>query len=66
MNDFAWATFIRALLKIGSGFFLSKALADESWLEIGSTLAVAAFATVWGWQEKRKWQRKIRQIETVE
>ncbi len=64
MQVFPWQTIIRAMLKIGAGWFLSRGiLIDDSSMEIYSAALAAIIATLWGWWEKRQLQKKLGRLQ---
>ena len=64
MSTFPWTTFVRAILKIGGGYFFGKGwYQDDSSLEALAAGTAAIIGVVWGYLEKRWHQRKLAEAE---
>ena len=62
MPNFPWQTFVRALLKVGGGYFVQKGITDSSTMEIIVAGLTAIAGVAWGWLEGRFQQKRCVQM----
>jgi hypothetical protein len=66
LRNLPWETIIRAVLKIGGGWFGYKAFHDESWIEGITAVGASVIGIIWGVIEKRRLKRRLAAFEAGE
>ncbi len=63
MTAFPWATFIRALLKFGGGYFVQRGITDESTMEIIVAGLAALLGVAWSCIARARLRRKLKSLQ---